>query len=77
MDFYDFGGGFYFTLLAGIDQNTYEFTGEPEDAGWLIGEGALDDGKPTGAVKFYPYLTARKNEPPVVLKWDSKTKLGQ
>lgn len=73
-DFYNFGGGFYFTLLVGFEENTFEFIEDPEDAGWLIGEGTLDDGSLTGTIMFYPYLTARKKaSPPIIHKWNSRT----
>ena len=50
-DFYDFGGGFYFTLLIGREGHRLKNT---EDTGWLIGEGVLDHGKLKGRIEFYP-----------------------
>jgi len=53
-DFYDCGGGFYFTLLIGrIDEEgSVRIT---PDTGWLIGEAVLDDGVLKGRIEFYPY----------------------
>ncbi len=53
-DFYDCGGGFYFTLLIGRqdDGASLRIT---EDTGWLIGEAVLDDGTLKGNIEFYPY----------------------
>ena len=51
-DFYDFGGGFYFTLLIGREGNSIRIT---EDTGWLIGEGLLKNGELKGTIEFYPY----------------------
>jgi hypothetical protein len=51
-DFYDCGGGFYFTLLIGREGNSLKIT---EDTGWLIGEGILDNGALKGTIEFYPY----------------------
>jgi len=52
-DFYDCGGGFYFTLLIGReDEGSIRIT---EDTGWLIGEAVLDDGVLKGHIEFYPY----------------------
>jgi len=52
-DFYDCGGGFYFTLLIGReDEGRIRIT---EDTGWLIGEGVLDDAALKGRTEFYPY----------------------
>jgi hypothetical protein len=52
-DFYDFGGGFYFTLLIGREGNSsIRIT---EDTGWLIGEGVLDNGELKGMIEFHPY----------------------
>ena len=72
-DFYNFGGGFYFTLRVGFEKNSFEFTGKPEEAGWLIGHGVTDNGNPTGSILFYPYSMRRENKPPVILKWNSRT----
>ena len=51
-DFYDYGGGFYFTLLIGRKEDGLRIT---EDTGWLIGEAVLDDGALKGRTEFYPY----------------------
>jgi len=51
-DFYDFGGGFYLTLLIGREGASVKIN---EDTGWLIGEGILDNGALKGTVEFYPY----------------------
>ena len=55
-DFYDCGGGFYFTLLIGRDGDGMKIT---EDTGWLIGEAALDHGELKGRIEFYPYGVMR------------------
>jgi hypothetical protein len=56
-DLYDFGGGFYFTLLLELEGNSMSRgsrrTG-PED-GWLVGEAVAQDGTLRGTVAFYPY----------------------
>ncbi len=52
-DFYDFGGGFYFTLLLGRQENGARRMG-PED-GWLVGEAILTNASLSGTVAFYPY----------------------
>jgi len=51
-DFYDFGGGFYFTLLIGRERASIRIM---EDTGWLIGKGIIDHGKLKGTIYFYPY----------------------
>lgn len=51
-DFYDLGGGFYFTLLVGRDEHGVTIT---EDTGWLIAEGVVDHGELRGTLDFYPY----------------------
>lgn len=51
-DFYDFGGGFYFTLLIGREEDSLRIT---EDTGWLLGEGVLDRGELKGWMEFHPY----------------------
>jgi SAM-dependent methyltransferase len=53
-DFYDFGGGFYFTLLLGRDRSGARRLG-PED-GWVIGEAIGADSSLAGAIAFYPYV---------------------
>lgn len=52
-DIYDFGGGFYFTLLLGRQSNGSRELG-PEN-GWLIGEAAASDDRLAGTIAFYPY----------------------
>jgi hypothetical protein len=51
-DFYDCGGGFYFTLLIGRKGDSIRIT---EDRGWLIGEAVLDQGTLEGKIEFHPY----------------------
>ena len=56
-DFYDFGGGFYFTLLLGLEGNRLSGgtrVGGPE-MGWLIGEAIVRENALVGTVAFYPY----------------------
>ena len=56
-DFYDCGGGFYFTLLLGLEGNSLRNGSRrvgPED-GWLVGEAVAQDGTLTGTIGFYPY----------------------
>lgn len=75
-DFYDFGGGFYFTLMIGREGNSTRIT---EDTGWLIGEGILDNGEIKGRIEFYPYGRSpfmpgevpgeRKAREPVIKDW--------
>jgi SAM-dependent methyltransferase len=70
-DFYDCGGGFYFTLLIGREGNSIKVT---EDTGWLIGEGILDHGEFKGKIRFYPYggmsiSGERKASQPVIQDW--------
>ena len=50
-DFYDFGGGFYFTLLIGRTEHGIRIT---DDTGWLIGQAVFDQGSLTGMMEFYP-----------------------
>jgi len=52
-DFYDFGGGFYFTHMVGRNGDTIYVT--EKNPGWLIGEGVLEDGQQKGNTEFYPY----------------------
>lgn len=52
-DFYDFGGGFYFTLLLGREENGSRRMG-PDD-GWLIGEAVANENALNGTIAFYPY----------------------
>ena len=76
-DFYDFGGGFYFTLLIGRERASIRIT---EDTGWLIGEGIIDHGALKGKIEFYPYgdtphvpgagvPSERKASQPVIRNW--------
>jgi SAM-dependent methyltransferase len=71
-DFYDFGGGFYFTILIGSNERGVVIT---EDTGWLIGEAILEDGLLTGKIEFYPYSNANDNlagakiTEPVIGEW--------
>ena len=64
-DFYDFGGGFYFTLLLGLEGNSITTGGRragPED-GWLIGEGIAANNTLSGTIAFYPYPQTSINGP--------------
>lgn len=64
-DTYDFGGGFYFTLLLGADKPTYRGgsrSRRPQD-GWLIGEAIMDEGTLKGTMTFYPYPFSRPQTP--------------
>jgi hypothetical protein len=71
-DFYDYGGGFYFTLLIGREEQSLKIT---EDTGWLIGEGVLDHGEVKGRIEFYPYRVTsdgpgeRRAAQPVIQDW--------
>ena len=51
-DIYDFGIGFYFTLLLGREGNSRRMG--PDD-GWLIGEAVAQDNILHGTIAFYPY----------------------
>jgi hypothetical protein len=51
-DFYDLGGGLYFTLLIGRIGSSIRLT---KDTGWLLGEGVMEDGLLKGKVEFHPY----------------------
>lgn len=56
-DMYDFGGGFYFTLLLGLESGGYTSGGRragPQN-GWVIGEAVMDEGSLKGTLAFYPY----------------------
>jgi hypothetical protein len=57
-DFYDFGGGFYFTFLVGRGKSKggigYGIVAD-ENTGWLIGEAIAESNGITGTVAFYPY----------------------
>ena len=72
-DFYDYGGGFYFTLLIGrLDDNSIRIT---EDTGWLIGEAVLDNGTLKGKIEFHLYssrpgdFAEGKPSRPVIQDW--------
>jgi predicted O-methyltransferase YrrM len=56
-DLYDFGGGFYFTLLLGLEGNSMTHSGRRMGAqdGWLIGEALAQNGTIEGTIAFYPY----------------------
>ncbi|MBN1418788.1 MAG: methyltransferase domain-containing protein [Planctomycetes bacterium] len=75
-DFYDFGGGFYFTLMIGRTRlpggEAFTFA---EGAGWLIGEAVLDDGSPRGEIGFYPYAGwgSKKWVAPVTGDWTPRS----
>ncbi len=72
-DFYDFGGGFYFTLLIGRDERGGVVINE--DTGWLIGEAVLEEGSLKGKIEFYPYggpsfnPDRTKTTEPVIGEW--------
>lgn len=51
-DFYDWGGGFYFTLIGRSKSGGIKLS---KNTGWLIGEGILDYGALKGTTEFYPY----------------------
>jgi SAM-dependent methyltransferase len=51
-DFYDFGGGFSFTLLIGRTEHGIRIT---NDTGWLIGQAVFGRGSLTGMMEFYPH----------------------
>lgn len=55
-DFYDFGGGFYFTLLLGLDGSMTQGQRRmgPGD-GWVVGEAIVVDGELLGSIAYYPY----------------------
>ncbi|MBA7695884.1 hypothetical protein ES703_104524 [subsurface metagenome] len=66
-DFYDFGGGFYFTLLIGRERASIRIT---EDTGWLIGEGIIDQGQLKGTIYFHPY--GERSSVPIKRAWSEK-----
>ena len=73
-DFYDSGGGFYFTLLIGRQENGLIMT---EDTGWLIGEGVIDHGELKGTIEFHPYghpgaPGGRETPKPVTQSWSPR-----
>jgi hypothetical protein len=64
-DLYDFGGGFYFTLLLGLEGTSLIRGGRimgPEN-GWLIGEAVTQDNTLRGTIAFYPYSTTSQLQP--------------
>ena len=67
-DFYDFGGGFYFTLR--IDRRRDRSIADV-DTGWLIGEAVLDEGALKGRIEFHPYQGAdpRGGNRPAFQEW--------
>ena len=59
-DFYDFGGGFYFTHLIGLEgKHSLRYD---EDSGWLIGEAVATDDGITGTIEFYPCRSASRQD---------------
>lgn len=72
-DFYDCGGGFYFTLLIGREGENGLIINE--NTGWLIGEGVVDHGELKGSIGFYPYTDmpnvpgGKKASPTVIRNW--------
>jgi hypothetical protein len=65
-DTYDFGGGFYFTLLLGLEGNSYRAASRrlgPDD-GWLVGEAIMENGQLKGTLGFYPYSQSRISDFP-------------
>lgn len=52
-DIYDFGGGFYFTILIG--RNNDGSIVVTDDTGWLIGEAILENGTLNGNIEFHPW----------------------
>lgn len=61
LDIYDFGGGFYFTLLLGMEGTSYQGGSRrmgPQD-GWLIGEAVMENGTLKGTLAFHPYSRSR------------------
>ena len=70
-DFYDCGAGFYFTILIGHTGGEITIT---EDAGWLIGEGVLEQGRLKGRIEFYPYgemgqVAGGNASKPIISEW--------
>ena len=55
-DFYDYGGGIYFTLLIGREKGGgLRIT---EETGWLIGQAVVVDGELKGTIEFHRYKYA-------------------
>jgi hypothetical protein len=65
-DFYDFGGGFYFTLLIGRREHGLRLSA---DTGWLIGNGVLKNGVLEGMIEFHPSGAPRDKESSVFREW--------
>lgn len=56
-DIYDFGGGFYFTLLLGLEGTSLSRGARrlgPQD-GWVVGEAVMDGDALKGTLAFYPH----------------------
>jgi len=66
VDFYNFGGGFYFTALLANGGGGQK----PADTGWLIGEAVLDGSALKGTIAYH--LTAEMNQQPPVQYPDSR-----
>lgn len=61
-DFYDFGGGFYFTHMFGRVETSPGVWGLEltEDAGWLVGEAIGDDQGLAGTLWWFPHPEAER-----------------
>lgn len=55
-DFYDFGGGFYFTLLIGENERGLAIN---DETGWLIGQAVVVNDALMGNILFYPTESIR------------------
>lgn len=64
-DLYDCGGGFYFTLLLGLEANSLSRGGRraASEDGWLVGEAVGQDGTLRGTIAFYPYANPLLSAP--------------
>ncbi len=73
-DFYDFGGGFYFTYMVGRQPTGGVLIGR--DTGWLIGCAAIGTDGLDGTIEFYPYPGQPKGKNGLVpegpRKWSPK-----
>jgi len=71
-DFYDIGGGLYFTYLFGSDGWGVRIT---KDTGWLIGKAHIVDGQLRGELRFYKPTNwivgdnDSNNREPVIVPW--------
>ena len=65
-DFYDFGGGFYFTMLIGRKEHSLVLSA---DTGWLIGDGVLEDGAIKGRIEFHPSIVPDGKKASVYQDW--------